>query len=78
MEYISGEILTKSGFKNGYIGFGNKKIIEFGRNNPKKKPIVKGLIIPALINSHTHIMQLSHEVCFLGYCLFTSFTMFHH
>ena len=55
MEYISGEILTKDGFKKGHIGFQNKKIIEFGSKKPKKKPIATGLIIPTLINSHTHI-----------------------
>jgi len=55
MEYIYGEILTKNGFKRGYVGLKNKKIIEFVREKPKKKPIAKGLIIPTLINSHTHI-----------------------
>ena len=46
MDYIYGEILTKNGFKKGYIGFKNNKIIEINEKNPKKKPIIKGLIIP--------------------------------
>jgi cytosine/adenosine deaminase-related metal-dependent hydrolase len=55
MEYISGEILTENGFKKGYIGLDKGKIIEFGREKPKEKPIANGFIIPTLINSHTHI-----------------------
>jgi cytosine/adenosine deaminase-related metal-dependent hydrolase len=55
MEFIYGEILTKNGFNKGYIGFKNNKIIEISDKYPKKKPMIKGLIIPSLINSHTHI-----------------------
>ncbi len=55
MKYISGKILTNSGLKNGYIGFKNEKITEIREGNPEKKSLTKGIIIPTLINSHTHI-----------------------
>lgn len=55
MEYVYGDILTKDGFKKGYIGFKGNQIIEFGYKKPIKKPIAIGIIIPTLINSHTHI-----------------------
>lgn len=55
MEYVSGEILIKNGFQKGYIGFSKNKILEIGKGTCPKKPIVKGLIIPSLVNAHTHI-----------------------
>jgi len=55
MEYVSGEILTDVGFKNGYIAFKEGKIVETGSGNPPKKSINKGLIVPTLVNAHTHI-----------------------
>ena len=54
MDYVSGEILTDDGFRNGYLGFENNKIVETGVNSPKK-PICTGLIVPAFVNAHTHI-----------------------
>ena len=55
MEYVYGEILTDKGFINGYIGFEKKIIKEISKDRPPKKPISKGLIIPSLINFHTHL-----------------------
>jgi len=55
MDYVSGEILTESGFKRGYFGFENRKIVETGSGVPPKKPLCDGFIVPTLINAHTHI-----------------------
>lgn len=55
MEYVSGEILTESGFKEGYISFEKRKIIDVWKGIPPKKPICKGYIVPSFVNSHTHI-----------------------
>jgi len=55
MDYVSGEILTPKGFIKGYLGFEKNKIFEFGKGNPPKKPLCKGLIVPTFINAHTHI-----------------------
>jgi len=55
MEYVSGKILTEDGFKEGYIGFENHKIIDRGRKNPPKKSKHNGLILPTFVNAHTHI-----------------------
>jgi len=55
MNYVSGEILTINGFKKGYLGFEKGKIIEIGNNNPPKKPVCQGLIVPSFVNAHTHI-----------------------
>lgn len=55
MKYVSGKIITKKGFKKGYLSFESDKIIEIGNGLPPKKPIKKGIIIPTFVNSHTHI-----------------------
>ena len=55
MDYVSGEILTNSGFKRGYFGFQNRRIVETGSGIPPKKPLCNGFIVPKLINAHTHI-----------------------
>ena len=55
MDYVSGEILTDDGFKSGYIGFERGVIVETGKDNPPKKTICKGLILPGFVNAHTHI-----------------------
>jgi len=55
MDYVSGEILTESGFKGGYFGFENSRIVETGSGVPPKKPLCNGFIVPTLINAHTHI-----------------------
>lgn len=55
MDFISGEILTINGIQKGYIGFKKGKIVETGKGNPPKKPISSGLIVPSLVNIHTHI-----------------------
>ena len=55
MDYVSGEILTDSGFKKGYLGFEKNKIVARGKGNPPKRPICKGLIVPSFVNAHTHI-----------------------
>jgi len=55
MDYFSGEVLTEKGFRKGYLGIENNKILDYGRGNPPKKPKYKGLIVPTFVNAHTHI-----------------------
>jgi cytosine/adenosine deaminase-related metal-dependent hydrolase len=55
MEFITGEILTEDGFVKAYITLDKNRFLEIGRGRPNKKPICKGLIVPTLVNSHTHI-----------------------
>jgi len=55
MDYVSGEILKKNGIEKGYLGFEKGLIVETGKGIPNKKPICKGLIVPSLVNCHTHI-----------------------
>jgi len=55
MEYVSGEIFTVNGFERGYLGVENHRIMDRGKGSPPRKPIYKGLIVPTLVNAHTHI-----------------------
>ena len=55
MDYVYGDILTINGFKKGFIKYTGPEIIEICFSKPKNKPKKKGIIIPTLINSHTHI-----------------------
>jgi len=55
MDYVSGKVLTDVGFKSGYLAFEKGIIVETGSDIPPKKPICNGLIVPTLINAHTHI-----------------------
>jgi cytosine/adenosine deaminase-related metal-dependent hydrolase len=55
MEYVSGEIFTVNGFKRGYLGVENHRIMDRGKDSPPKKPMHKGLIVPTFVNAHTHI-----------------------
>ena len=55
MRYVKGEILSLDGFKKGYLGFDEKLIVEFGKGSPPNKPAAEGIIVPTLVNAHTHI-----------------------
>lgn len=62
MEYIVGDILTREGFKKGYIGFNPEEVkdkiirsIDEGFGKSPQKASYKGIIIPSMINMHTHI-----------------------
>ncbi len=54
MRYASGQVLTPHGFINGHIGFEDGVIREMGKGGVKA-PVAHGIIVPTLINSHTHI-----------------------
>lgn len=56
MNYLQGEILTKDGFITGYLCIEPKGgDTEVRKGTPPEKPLAKGIVIPACINSHTHI-----------------------
>jgi cytosine/adenosine deaminase-related metal-dependent hydrolase len=56
VEYVSGQIWTPHGFQEGHIGFKDGVIEEVGRGRAKGN-IAEGIILPTLINAHTHIID---------------------
>jgi len=56
MKYVQGEILTSEGFTSGYVSIEqNGKNNEMYKGSPPEKPVATGLILPWLVNAHTHI-----------------------
>ncbi len=54
MELASGKLLTADGFIDGHIEFENGLVKSVGEGT-SKRATVKGVIVPTLINCHTHI-----------------------
>ncbi|MDR2845850.1 MAG: deaminase [Candidatus Methanoplasma sp.] len=54
MRYLSGSILTKDGFIEGYAALENNVIAEISEGIPPEKPFAEGAVIPPLVNAHTH------------------------
>ena len=55
MKYVSGEILTPDGFIKGHLSYHKNVIVDINNGVPPEKPIAKGVIVPLLVNAHTHI-----------------------
>jgi len=55
MDYIQGDILTEEGFIKGHIAFDSDDELSIKRGSSPQKPLVRGLIVPSFVNSHTHI-----------------------
>jgi len=54
METLSGTVLIGDGFIDGYICIENGIIREISEGKCPLVPVSKGLIVPSLVNSHTH------------------------
>jgi cytosine/adenosine deaminase-related metal-dependent hydrolase len=54
MKYVSGLIYQGEEFEEGYLGFEDGIIKETGKGK-KSDVITKGIIIPTIVNAHTHI-----------------------
>ncbi|MBN1280998.1 MAG: amidohydrolase family protein [Candidatus Thermoplasmatota archaeon] len=56
MQYVQGDILLHEGFVHGYLGFSAKsQAVEIGKGVPPAQPVAKGVILPTLVNAHTHL-----------------------
>jgi cytosine/adenosine deaminase-related metal-dependent hydrolase len=55
MRYVTGDILTLDGFKKGFVSFEHDGIVELEKGFPPEKPLAEGLIVPTLVNAHTHL-----------------------
>ena len=54
MRYLSGLVLGQNGFFPGHVGIEDGVIAELGTGK-RGSPYAKGLIVPTLVNGHTHI-----------------------
>lgn len=55
MKYVSGKILTETGFKKGYLCLKEGSVTDQKKGMPPANPIMNGLIVPTFIDMHTHI-----------------------
>ncbi len=54
MQYVSGQVLTAEGFRNGHVGFEDGIVREVGRGKAHES-VAEGIILPTFVNAHTHI-----------------------
>lgn len=54
MRYVSGKVLTEEGFIDGHVGFEDGMVVEVARGKVAD-PEAEGIIVPTLIDAHTHI-----------------------
>ncbi|MDR0888147.1 MAG: amidohydrolase family protein [Candidatus Methanoplasma sp.] len=54
MIYLSGSILTKDGFIEGYAALDDDIIAEISEGRPPERPFAEGAVVPPLVNAHTH------------------------
>lgn len=55
MDYVSGKILTEKGFEKGYLCINDGIVTEQRQGSPSQTPLQNGLIVPTIIDMHTHI-----------------------
>lgn len=55
MRYAEGDILTGEGFVRGYVGFDQQSGLETGKGIAPQTPFIRGIVVPAVVNAHTHI-----------------------
>jgi cytosine/adenosine deaminase-related metal-dependent hydrolase len=55
MDVIAGEILLENGFQKGFISIDENRSVRVDMGSSSIPPKHKGLIIPLLVNAHTHL-----------------------
>ena len=54
MDYLSGMVFDGYEFSEGYVGLENGMITEIGDGRPPAHPVCEGIVVPGLVNAHTH------------------------
>lgn len=54
MHYLSGTVITQDGAIEGYIRLENGVVAEISEGKCPEEPMEKGIIIPPMVNGHTH------------------------
>ncbi len=54
MPWVNGQILTEEGFQEGGLEFDENEIVDISRQK-SRDPLATGLVLPLLVNPHTHI-----------------------
>ncbi|MDR2698153.1 MAG: amidohydrolase family protein [Candidatus Methanoplasma sp.] len=62
MDVLSGSVLTKEGIIDGYVCIENGIVISVEEGVPPAPPLASGLVVPPLVNSHTHCADIGLKV----------------
>jgi cytosine/adenosine deaminase-related metal-dependent hydrolase len=54
MDVLSGSVLTKDGFVEGYVCIEKGVVVSIEEGAPPERPLAVGLVIPPMVNSHSH------------------------
>jgi cytosine/adenosine deaminase-related metal-dependent hydrolase len=56
MRCVSGRLLTRDGFVDGYVSFEAGKVVEVGEGKARSA-VAEGIITPTLVDAHTHLLD---------------------
>ncbi|MCL1978900.1 MAG: amidohydrolase family protein [Methanomassiliicoccaceae archaeon] len=62
MDVLSGSVLTEDGIINGYICIEDGVVIAIEEGRPPEPSLSAGLIMPPMVNSHTHCADMGLKV----------------
>ena len=62
MDVLSGFVLTADGVISGYVCIEGGVVTAIGEGAPPEKPTASGLIVPPMVNSHTHCADAGLKV----------------
>jgi cytosine/adenosine deaminase-related metal-dependent hydrolase len=62
MDVLSGSVLTEDGIVDGYVCIKDGVISSIEEGTPPERPIASGLIVPPMVNSHTHCADAGLKV----------------
>jgi len=54
MDVLGSSVLTEEGVISGYVLIDNGIVEAVGEGRPPKEPLAKGLVVPPMVNAHTH------------------------
>jgi cytosine/adenosine deaminase-related metal-dependent hydrolase len=62
MDYLSGHIYVRGGFVRGYVGVADGIVAEVSEGRCPEPPVASGIVVPGLVNGHTHAADGGLEV----------------
>jgi len=62
MDVLNGSVLTVDGIIDGYVCIENGKVAAVEEGKPPEKPLASGMVIPPMVNAHTHCADAGLKV----------------
>lgn len=55
VRFVAGPVYVDGEFVDGYVAFSREGLHEVGEGAPPEPPVATGIVIPGLVNAHTHV-----------------------